>query len=169
MSWMQPEYPSKREIGDRKQFYHEHQGKARFLVDENMFNLTEELRRAGLKVKDVSEVGIQCHEDEAVFAFAKRENLILLTHDKGFLDDKRYPLHKNPGIIVLPGAEGNVSALLYAINKILCSGYRGIYRDTKISITGDDTITFKSLTESGVQITRFRFSEHQKLEIWIED
>jgi len=51
----------------------------------------------------VGEVGVEGKSDEDVFAFGWRDDRINLTHDQDFLNDWRFPFHRNPGVIVLPG------------------------------------------------------------------
>ena len=90
--------------------------KARFLVDESLgIGVTQYLRKAGWNVKDVSEVGLSGHSDEDVLAFAERDDRILLTHDEDFLDDRSFPPHRNPGVIILPGGSGDEAALVQAL------------------------------------------------------
>jgi predicted nuclease of predicted toxin-antitoxin system len=116
MSWIRPKVESEEDI-DR--YFNECKGRARFLIDESLgMRVTTALRDKGWNVKDVSEVGLNGHSDEDIFAYAKREDRILLTHDSDFLDDKRYPMGRNPGVIVLPGADGSVSALSRALGYI---------------------------------------------------
>jgi predicted nuclease of predicted toxin-antitoxin system len=47
-------------------------------------------------------VGLGGRSDEEIFAYAWREKRIIWTHDRDFLDDKRFPVHRNPGVLVLP-------------------------------------------------------------------
>src|SRR2546426_2477038 len=98
--------------------------KARFLVDENMDAETAPfLRGHGWNAKTVAEAGLRGHPDENVLALSHREDRVLLTHDSGFLDDERFPPHRNPGIIVLPGAEGEVRSLVRALMDLLLGAF----------------------------------------------
>ena len=47
------------------------------------------------------------HADEASFATACETRRIILTRDSDFLDDQRFPFHRNPGVVVLLAATGN--------------------------------------------------------------
>ena len=164
MPWIRPEKESEE---DMARFLRECRGGARFLVDESLgIGVTNALRREGWNAKDVLEVGLKGHSDEDIFAYAKREDRILLTHDDDFLDDKRYPLGRNPGIIVLPGGDGNVSALSRALG-FISHRYPGFYRDAKVSISNDGTTIIKHLTDSGIMINKFKFPKHGLL-MWID-
>ncbi len=91
--------------------------RTKFLVDENLgFGTTEVLRDYfRCNVKDVSEVGLKGKDDTTVFQWAWRNMRVLLTHDDDFLDDKRFPEHSNPGVVVLPGGGGDEDALIAAL------------------------------------------------------
>src|SRR5262249_3236699 len=82
--------------------------RARFLVDESLgVGVYEVLVRLGWNAKWAGEVGLLGRSDEEVLAYAWREDRIVLTHDTDFLDQRRFPSHRHPGVIVLPGAEGD--------------------------------------------------------------
>jgi predicted nuclease of predicted toxin-antitoxin system len=83
------------------------------------------------------EVGLSGHSDEDVFAYAFRENRLLLTHDRDFLDDRRFPIHRNPGVIVFPGADGSGEPLVAALRSVIpvIGSYRKAFRRFKIHIT----------------------------------
>lgn len=82
--------------------------KARFLVDENMGNdVAIVLKEFGYNSIFVGDVGLVGHDDKTVFAYAWKTKRLILTHDMDYLDDKRFPFHRNPWVIVLPVAEGD--------------------------------------------------------------
>jgi Domain of unknown function (DUF5615) len=145
--------------------------RARLLVDESLgIAVTEVIREVGWNVVDVSEVGLTGHPDENVFAYALREDRILLTHDVDFLDDKKFPFdsNRNPGVIVLPQSGGN-SVLLRTINLALqvCSA-RELFRGAKISISPDNVITIRqrNLETGAIETTKYRSSKH-RFEEWV--
>jgi predicted nuclease of predicted toxin-antitoxin system len=41
--------------------------------------------------------------DRAVWQRARRDRLVILTADEDFWDDRRYPLHLSPGVVILRG------------------------------------------------------------------
>jgi Domain of unknown function (DUF5615) len=121
--------------------------KARPLVDESLgVAVTELIRSHGWNVLDASEAGLTGHPDENVFAYALKQDRILLTHDEDFLDDRKFPFddNRNPGVIVLPSSGGN-SLLLRALGLALrdmCSA-RELFRGSKISISADRVVTIR--------------------------
>jgi predicted nuclease of predicted toxin-antitoxin system len=80
----------------------------RFLVDESMGEgVAKILRHEGYNAKYVSDVGLTGRSDEDVFATAWSEDRVLVTHDPDFLDDRLFPPHRNPGVLLIrPGSSG---------------------------------------------------------------
>lgn len=68
-------------------------------MDEGIVALIREFKYPAICVKDC---GLSGKPDENVMAFAWRERRMLVTHDQDFLDDRRFPPHRNPGVVTLP-------------------------------------------------------------------
>ena len=84
--------------------------KPRFYTDENFSTRASKiLREMEAKVTTAQEVGMLHYPDEAHAAYALRHSLILLTCDRDFLDNNRFPLIKCPAIYVFQfGSGGDV-------------------------------------------------------------
>jgi predicted nuclease of predicted toxin-antitoxin system len=81
--------------------YRRRRAKARFYADENFPVLAVELlRKMGAKVVTVQEVGRRRHPDENHTAYALKHGYILLTCDRDYLDENRFPLIHCPAITV---------------------------------------------------------------------
>jgi predicted nuclease of predicted toxin-antitoxin system len=148
--------------------------RARFLVDESLgIGVTRYLREAGWNAKDVSDVGLSGHPDEDVFAFAGRDDRVLLTHDEDFLDDRAFPPHRNPGVIVLPGGAGDESALVQALEHMLglVGTTRELWRGSKVVMAGDGTVTVidRKHDTGAMTKTRYRFTRSGPALIWEDD
>ena len=148
--------------------------KTRFLVDESLgVEVAKVLRQAGWNAVFASEVGLDHHSDEDIFAFATEEDRVLLTHDRDFLDDRRFPVHKNPGVAVLPGAEGNEDALLGALSQIvsIMGWLRDFWRETKVVVHEDGvwTVASRDFETGAITHTRYRFPQHGSAQVWHED
>ena len=99
----------KREISEKEveQFSRRFQEQARFLVDESLgVEASRVISDSGWDAIYVGDVGLTGRSDEDVMNYAKQEGRIILTHDQDFLDDRRFPMDQNPGVVVLPGAMG---------------------------------------------------------------
>ena len=148
--------------------------KTRFLVDESLgVGVANVLRQEGWNAVFADEVGLHGHSDEDIFAFASREDRVLLTHDRHFLDDRRFPVHKNPGVAVLPGAEGNDEALLRALGQIvyIMGWLRDFWRDTKVVVHEDGvwTVALRDFETGAITRTRYRFPKHGPPQVWHDD
>lgn len=106
MPWVKLELPSDKKI---RELNEEFRGKAHFLVDESMGeSIASGLQGEGYNTKYVGNVGLLGATDEDIFAYAWKENRVILSHDPDFLNDKRFPPNRNPGIVVIrPGSSGH--------------------------------------------------------------
>ena len=55
----------------------------------------------GFETLDVRNVGLRGRSDDEIFAFAQREQAVIVTGDMGFGNILRYPLGSHAGIIVV--------------------------------------------------------------------
>jgi hypothetical protein len=89
--------------------------KPRFYADENFpEQAVAILRKEGAKVKTVHEARQQGHPDENHTAYALRNGLVLLTCDRDFLDNRRFPLLHCPGIFVFDFGRGSSAEMKLA-------------------------------------------------------
>jgi len=163
MPWRHvPEAPQEEVEAFAKQF----RKKARFLVDESLgATVAESLRGQGLNAKYVAELGLEGHSDEDVFARAWADDRIILTHDTDFLDDRRFPPHRNPGVIMLPGAQGDDASLLTALAGLVSfvAPFREGYRRKKVVVSADAEWTFiRKNPETGAMEKRIRIISARK-------
>ncbi len=88
-----------------------------FLADESLGPDAAELIRREWKadVEFVPDIGLGGRDNAEVLAYAWRTRRVLLTHDRDFLDDRRFPEHRNPGVVVLPGGSGEEDVLIQAL------------------------------------------------------
>ena len=135
-------------------FQRKFESKARFLIDESVgMEVARLIRDRGWNVCYVDDVGLLGRSDEEVLAFAWKEQRILLTYEFDFLDDSRFPFHRNPGLVVLPRATDSRLGLADAINGVLAliGPYFKAYRGYKIRITEDGVWTIRRFnTEKGI-------------------
>lgn len=127
-------------------FQRKFESKARFLIDESVgMEAARLIRNRGWNVCYVDDVGLSDRSDEEVFAFAWKEQRILLTYDFDFLDDSRFPFDLNPGLVVLPRTTDSRRGLPDAINGVLAliGPYFKAYRGYKIRITEDGVWTIR--------------------------
>jgi predicted nuclease of predicted toxin-antitoxin system len=86
--------------------------KPRFYADENFPSVaTEILRLRGADVLTVKETQVTGHPDENHCATALRLGRILITCDRDFLDERRFPLVHCPCIVVCRFGSGTVDEI----------------------------------------------------------
>jgi hypothetical protein len=114
----------------------------RFLVDRNLGpQFVPALRRLGYNATDVFAPKIITQSNEDVLAAASSGRRILLTQDRNFLDDYRFPPNINVGIVVLPVHAHHtlMNAVVYALS--ILRKERDLGRGTKISVGEDGRLT----------------------------
>jgi predicted nuclease of predicted toxin-antitoxin system len=148
--------------------------KSRFIVDESLgIGTTELIYELGYNVIDVSEIGLKGQSDENVFNAAWREDRILLTHDIHFLNERRFPQYRNPGIVILPGSKGDERKLLNAIFEMLSliGKYRELWRHTKLVFkeNGDVLTIGRNLRTGTIEKKTYRFPRDGSLLLWEDE
>ena len=154
-------------IGDSKDisdFTRRFKRRAKFLVDENVIpDVAEWLRDEGWNVRDVNDLGISGRDDRVVFQAAREHGRMLITHDEDFLDNREFPFRISPGIIVIPGGDGNYEAMARAVVTVVryLAPYGEIWLGTKIEIHSESeavNIKVTSFTQEtgAIEVRRFR-------------
>jgi predicted nuclease of predicted toxin-antitoxin system len=148
--------------------------RARFLVDESLGEgAARVIGELGYNVKFAPAIGLGGRSDVEVFAFAWAERRLLLTHDKDFLNDRDFPFHRNPGVIVLPGGHGRDHGLAAALAEVLrlMGNFQNLFPNAKIEISDDNTWNIRHFERDDgcIRQTRLRFGPHDQVWQWEED
>ncbi len=104
MTWVNMEVLVERNPPTRKEVqqvldYRARRAKARFYADEDFPPQAVHLvREMGAKVQTNREAGLGGHDDGDQIAYALRNGLILLTCDRDYLDERRFPIIHCPAI-----------------------------------------------------------------------
>ena len=171
MGWKElPETPACEIEGFVSQF----RKKARFLVDESLGKkVAEVLTDLGWNARYVGDEGLAGRSDEDVFARAWADNRIILTHDGDFLDDRRFPPNRNPGVVVLPGAQGPDAPLITALAGLvqIVAPFREGYWQTKVAVSADATWTFirRNPDSGAMEKTVIRVPPHGRVTMWEDE
>jgi predicted nuclease of predicted toxin-antitoxin system len=146
---------------------------AKFYADEDIETvIIELLRDLGFKVQTAAEVGLVGRDDTNHIAYAFRNDRILLTRDKDYLNDRKHPNHRNPGVVVLdiePMTREGLTNVLFLL-KTFVRPYREIWRQSKILISRDSYITVweKDHKTGKQQKTRYRLGPHREAQEWVQ-
>jgi predicted nuclease of predicted toxin-antitoxin system len=148
----------------------EFQKKTKILVDESLgVEVASYLRDEGYNAVFAGDVGLSGRSDEEVLAYAWQDRRILWTHDRDFLNDERFPEHRNPGVLVLPGGGGDSQALGTSIGVALSIFGSGptVWQKTKcvVSPTGEMSIRGRNPQTGRMETIRFRASKG-RAEMW---
>ncbi len=145
----------------------EYRGKARFLVDESMGVATAKyLNEKGYNTKYVDDEGLEGRSDEDVYAFAWKSERIIVTHDPDFLDDRRFPPHRNPGIVLVrPGSSGRDDyGLLVCLYKatLMAGNHAPWFEGKKLDFSSKDLLT---ITSPGTRV-KYLWERNRDPMIW---
>lgn len=138
-------------------------GKARFLIDENLGKLAEMLRELGWNAVSAQELGLTGHSDEDLFGAGWRDKRVIITNDRDFLDDRKFPFHRCHGVLIVPspseGIDNFANALAIALP--LLKRYTRAFEHEKIIVNADGTWVIRGFSK-----TR---GEHWKLHVKIDE
>lgn len=102
--------------------YMRRRAKARFYADENFPAATVDLLRSmGAVVKTAADTQMQGFPDEAHAAYALKHGLVLVTCDRDYLDERRFPLISCPAIFVFQfggGTEAEMRAAFQCLGTV---------------------------------------------------
>jgi hypothetical protein len=99
---------------------------------------------------------------------------IILTHDMDFMNDAEFPFHRNPGVIVLPGASGPTArglqpALASVLN--MFGHYGKLFPHHKIVISTDNVWNVRCWDKRNgrIRYDKYRMNEPDKAFIWKDE
>ena len=147
--------------------------RVKFLVDENLGEGTAEvLSDLGFNAEFANDVGLSGRSDEDVLGYAWRKGRVLLSHDTDFLDDTRFPEHRNPGVIILPGGSGEDEDLWGALHwatEIFAHGPKAL-RGAKVKFTSwnEFQIRRRNRKTGAMEQTRYKITPDDLFK-WIYD
>jgi predicted nuclease of predicted toxin-antitoxin system len=164
MPWKELDEPTD---DDKRELDLQYRGKTRFLVDENAgVEVAKALQGYGYNAKFVADVGLRGRSDEDVFAAAWKDKRVVITHDADFLDNNRFPPHRNPGVILVrPGAGGHDDdGLVRCLAKaVLLAGKNATwFQGKKLDFSSDEALT---ITSQGTR-QRYLWRKHGMPMIW---
>lgn len=145
--------------------------KVRFYADENFLEIaTRILRRYGAQVVTVQEVGLRMHPDENHAAYALRNGYVLVSCDRDYLDNRKFPLIHCPAIAVFDFGCGSVSEIVAAFRCLRAMFRTPQFYDkwVKIDATRDSWIESARFLNGTSARTRYRW-HHGTMQEWIED
>lgn len=151
--------------------YAKRKTKARFYADENFpAQATGILREAGLDVLTVQEAGKRHHPDENHAAYALRERRVLLTLDRDYLDERKFPLIHCPAIVVFDFGPGSAQHIKRAFRcmRVILRIPQFYDKWAKIDAKPEGWIESMRYLNGTTSRTKFRLYRG-KVQEWVED
>jgi predicted nuclease of predicted toxin-antitoxin system len=162
--------PSQTEANE-VQGYVARRAKPRFYADENFPQpAVLVLRKLGAKVLTAKEANQRHHPDENHTAYALRNGLILVTCDRDFLDNRRFPLMHCPAMYVFDFGSGTCREIKQAFR---CLGPvfmvpQFFDKWYKVDAGRDSWTEWTRYQDGSKSRTRYRFWR-SCLEQWVDD
>jgi predicted nuclease of predicted toxin-antitoxin system len=162
--------PNRREIQEVLG-YVARKAKPRFYADENFpAQAVALLRWMGARVATTKEANQSGHPDENHAAYALRKGLVLITCDRDFLDDKRFPLIHCPAIFVFDFGRGTVQDMRAAFRCLapLFDAPQMFDKWCKVDAGTDSWTELLRFQNGRTSRTRLRFGR-RGIEEWVDD
>ena len=145
MPWAKLALPTGEEM---QRMDEEYRGRVRFLVDESMGErVADILRSEGFNVRYVGDVDLIGRSDEDVFAEAWRDDRVVVTHDPDFLDNRQFPPHRNPGVVLIrPGSSGRADTGLQVclIKLLMFAEHATWFHGKKLDYSSEEMLSIMS-------------------------
>lgn len=150
-------------------------GMARFYSDHNIDAvITHILRWEKLDVVTAKDIQAGQQPDEFHYKYAFSSKRVLLTHDKDFLDDERFPLSQTYGAVIfnVDAADAGQIARALQVVTVILAGVAPSLKQKKFIINSDYSMTMIERIGSGsgweLQTTRLRFDTNGE-DVWFWD
>jgi len=146
---------------------------AKFYADEDMDSVVIEIMRdLDLNTVTAKEAGLLGRDDAAHLAYAKRQDRILVTRDHDYLDDRKHPPNRCPGVVVLdihPLTRESLTDALYLLRSVV-RPYRQIWTGAKVLIGKESQITVwdRSHATGRRRKTRYRLVKGRQAQEWLD-
>jgi hypothetical protein len=142
-----------------------------FLFDENVqTNVIRAIRAYGMRVDTVRELGYKRRSDQEVLALAWKRKQMLVTYDRDFWDDERFPFGSFAGVLQLPDIGKNLNffwSILTGSVRLFSRGH-DLWFNTKIRAGESGRITVKTWERDigRIVISHYWMQPRGKLLIW---
>lgn len=175
MPWVYMAEIAKRNPATKKEIeqvleYRRRKAKAKFYTDENFPPLAVKLLRAnGFHVLTTQEADRIGHPDENHAAFALKKGRILLTCDRDYLDERRFPLIHCPVIVVCDFGSGSLNEVreTFRCLRTLSHFPQAFDKWTKIDAKRDTWTELSRFLDGTTSRTRQRVYRGQ-LQEWVD-
>jgi predicted nuclease of predicted toxin-antitoxin system len=151
--------------------YRRRNAKARFYADENFPALaTQILRKMRARVVTVQDVGLRKHPDENHAAYALKHGYVLLTCDRDYLDEGRFPLIHCPAVVVFDFGSGSLEEIRQSFTclKTILGSPQFFDKWVKIDAKRDSWTEYFRTLDGSTSRSRYRVYRGN-LQEWVEN
>jgi len=168
MPWEELPQPTRADVSEMEQRWKK---KAQFLVDESLDQgLVQVLRQLGWNALGVDDEGLRGLADETVFARARDQGRLLLSKDRDFLNERRFPLTMGGAVAVLPEGPIDGEGVVRALRALLgiFAPLSRAYTCARMDLTSRDELQIRSFdpSKSFLQTQRYKLGPGEKTFIW---
>ena len=170
MERLATEPPTKKEA-EQVFEYGSRKAKPRFYADENFpAKAVQVLRGMGARVLTAKDADLVGHSDEDHASYALKYGYVLLTCDRDYLDDRRFPLIQCPVIAVFDFGSGSQAEIRQSFRCLkTIFGFPQIFdKWVKIDAKRDSWTEHTKFLNGSTSRTRYRLYRG-RLEEWVED
>jgi hypothetical protein len=143
-----------------------------FLFDENVqTNVIRAIRAYGMRIDTVRELGYRHRSDQEILALAWKRKQMLVTYDRDFWDDDRFPFGPCAGVLQLPDIGKNLNFFWNILTGPVRLFSRGhdLWFNTKIRVGEGGRITVKTWERDLGRVVTSQYwmqSPRGKLLVW---
>lgn len=164
------ESPTKKEA-EQVLDYQRRKAKPRFYADENFPVLAGQvLRKMGARLSTARDAGLAGHPDEDHAAYALKHGYVLVTCDRDYLDECRFPLIHCPAIIVFDFGSGSLAEIRQSFGCLqTIFGFPQVF-DKWVRIDARRTCWTEYMRFLNGSTSRSRYRLYRgELQHWVED
>ncbi|HPA45850.1 MAG TPA: DUF5615 family PIN-like protein [Thermodesulfobacteriota bacterium] len=148
--------------------------KIRFLIDENIpAKVCAFLRKKKFNLQTLQEADLNGRDDEAIFQYAKQKDRILITRDRHFLNERRFPLQNSPGVAILSCPSDGDDTLIDLLEQLIdvYGDSHDLWYEQIILFPGDNTFSIRcrDSTSSRSRTLKFKFPKNGTPMIWSDE
>ncbi len=144
--------------------------KLRFYTDADVpTQAVEILRELGFNVQTAEEAGRKGHSDENHVAEARKQGRILITRDRDYLNERRFPLHMCPTIVVCNFGSETLDQISSTFDCLAVIATMPDFYDEWVKIDANPSEWTETRFQDGtIGRSRHRFYQDE-LQVWVDE
>jgi predicted nuclease of predicted toxin-antitoxin system len=161
---------SEKEQAEYENYVRAKKKKLRFYVDADVpRQAVEILREWGFNVLTAGEAGKKGHSDEDHLAEARKQSRILVSRDRDYLNDRRFPIHECPALVVCDFGTGTRDQIMdtFQCLELIESAPDFFAAGVKIDAKTSEWTEIARVQEGYTTRNRFRLYRGER-QVWVD-